>query len=162
MKKALYVLGIVFLISVMFGMAGCGLFGGKSDTGGSGGGNEKTITISIAEEGKVGEKVLLEKQANFTPFYQKNILYEFIGENTCLAEFSHELEDNWWNTYIIAKQSGEATIQLSYIQDDAVVAKSNSVTIRITANTIATVEELKAIAGTDQAYELSTDIDLSS
>lgn len=162
MKKALYVLSIVFLISVMFGMAGCGLFGGKSDTGGSGGGSEKTITISIAEEGKVGEKVLLEKQANFTPFYQKNILYEFIGENTCLAEFSHELEDNWWNTYIIAKKSGEATIQLSYIQDDAVVAKSNSVTIRITANTIGTVEELKAIAGTDQAYELSTDIDLSS
>ena len=162
MKKALYVLSIVFLISVMFGMAGCGLFGGKIDTGGSGGGSEKTITISIAEEGKVGEKVLLEKQANFSPFYQKNILYEFIGENTCLAEFSHELEDNWWNTYIIAKKSGEATIQLSYIQDDSVVAKSNSVTIRITANTIGTVEELKAIAGTDQAYELSADIDLSS
>lgn len=125
-------------------------------------GEEKKITISIESNVEIGSSVLLEKEANFSPFLQDNIKYEFIGENTCNATFSHVLQNKWWKTYVKATAPGTISIKLSYMDGETVVAESNVVSVTFFANTINTVEELKAIANTNKAYVLGSDIDLSS
>ncbi len=125
-------------------------------------GEEKKITISIESNVEIGSSVLLEKEANFSPFLQDNIKYEFIGENTCNATFSHVLQNKWWKTYVKATAPGTISIKLSYMDGETVVAESNVVSVTFFANTINTVEELKAIANTNKAYILGSDIDLSS
>ncbi len=156
MKKkhlALIILTLILSAFCLIGLVACG------DNGSSG---TKTITISIDESAEVGAPVKLEKSASFSPFLQDKIKYEFVGENTCYAQFSHTLDNKnkWWDTYIIASKSGSVSIKLTYIEDGEVVAESNTVSITFYANTISTVEELKAIAGTTKSYELTCDIDL--
>lgn len=122
-----------------------------------------TITISIEPEVEVGKSVVLEKEANFSPFLQDNIKYEFIGDNTCHAEFSHTLKNNWWTTHVSATDPGSVSIKLSYLNEEKeAVAESNVVSVTFYANEIANAEELKAIANTDKSYMLTADIDLSS
>ncbi|MBO7196051.1 MAG: hypothetical protein J6V80_01830 [Clostridia bacterium] len=119
------------------------------------------ITISIEPNAEVGVNVLLDKKANFSPFRQANIKYEFVGENTCNATFSHVHANNWWSTYVCATAPGTVSIKLSYMDGEDVVAESNIVTVTFTATTINTVEELKAIANTGKSCILGADIDLS-
>lgn len=136
-----------------------------SSTSGSGGGgnDEATITISAQESALAGEKILLEKQASFNGFYQKEINYQFVGSNDCGAEFIHELDkaNNWWNTYIVAKTPGSVSIKISYMYDGNLV-ESNVVTITFDGRKIATVEDLMNIANSSESYVLANDIDLSS
>jgi len=152
MKKLTIVL-ILLITAVLLSFAGCG----EDDA-------EKTITISADKISvQSGERIFIDKQASFSPFYQNNIKYEFV-ENEAGAEFIHELdkEKNWYNTYVVGKFTGKATVKLSYVQYGEVVAQSNTVTLSFTAIPVKTPEELAKIANTDLGYELKADIDLSS
>ena len=152
---SLIILTLIISAFCLIGLVACG------DNGSSG---TKTITISIDESAEVGAPVKLEKSASFSPFLQDKIMYEFVGENSCDAQFSHTLDNkkNWWDTFVIASKSGSASIKLSYIEDGEVVAESNTVSISFYANTISSVEEFKAISGTTKSYELTCDIDLGN
>ncbi len=128
---------------------------------GDGDDDEKTITISIRESAAVGEEVFLDKSANWEPFYQDNIKYEIVGENTARVKFEHRLNSrNWFDTYVTASVPGTVSIKLSYVESGKVIAESNTVTITFTAEEIGTVEELKALDGKGGAYQLTADIDL--
>ena len=159
-KLSLIVLFVVF-VTALFTLTACFGVGDEGGGGGGGGGAPKTITISIDETAEVGASVLLEKSANFSPFLQDNIKYEFTA-NTCDASFSHSKKNNYWYTYVTADKPGEATIKLSYVENGETVAVSNTVTITFYANTINTVEDLKGIAQSDKTFVLGADIDLSS
>ena len=151
MKKRFLIIALVALL--MLTLVSCG-GGGSSSSG------PETITISIVPEASVGEKVLLEKEASFSPFYQKEIKYEFVGENTCGAEFVHELSNNWWSTYVVADYAGKVSIKLSYDRNGKTV-ESNTVTIRFVGKTINNAEDLMNLKNSSDTYVLATDIDLS-
>lgn len=157
-KKNLWITILLIILSLCFtiGLTACD----DGDNGGNGG--EKTITISIESNVEIGTSVVLEKEASFQPFLQDNIKYEFIGENTCNATFSHSLKNNWWTTSVSATAPGTVSIKISYMEGENIVAESNVVTVTFYANTISTVDELKAIANTSKSYILEADIDLSS
>ncbi|MBR7112574.1 MAG: InlB B-repeat-containing protein [Clostridia bacterium] len=149
MKKIGWVL---LMLLLLVGMVACS----NDEEGG-----DRTITISIGESAKVGEEVFLDKSASFEPFYQDNIKYEVVGENTARVKFNHRLNDrHWFDTYVTAGAPGTVSIKLSYIENGKVVAESNTVTITFTAEQIGTVEELKGLNGKDGAYQLNADIDL--
>jgi len=125
--------------------------------------DEKTITISIAENAAVGEAVFLDKSASFEPFYQDYIKYEIVGENKPKVKFEHKLNDQrqrWFDTYVKATVPGTVSIKLSYVEGGKVIAESNTVTITFHAEKIGTVEELKGLAGKSGAYQLAADLDL--
>ena len=158
-KKSLLIIILLIIFSLFCAM---GLIACWIDVDGGNDGGEKTITISIESNVEIGTSVILEKEANFSPFLQDNIKYEFVGENSCNATFSHTLEDNWWTTYVSATTPGTVSIKISYMDGDNIVAESNTVTVTFFANTITTVDELKSIANSGKAYVLGADIDLSS
>ncbi len=174
MKRSIITVFLVLMLSfsLALSLASCGGSDNSGDVGSSGNGNggsdnegtnsgkEKTITVTVASSAEAGIPVLLEKQASFSPFYQKNIKYEFVSNN-CEAEFSHELKNNYYYTYITAKTVGEVSVKLSYVDNGNVIAESNVVTVSFHANEISTVEELKAIAGSEKIHILANDIDLS-
>lgn len=125
--------------------------------------DKKTITISLVENNvEIGTSIILDKEANFQPVYQKNIKYEFVGENECNATFTHTLNNNWWTTHITASLPGTVSIKISYMDGDNVICESNIVTLTFFANTINTIEELKNLAYSEKSYVLGANIDLSS
>lgn len=158
-KFLLFVAVVIFATCTFLTLIGCGL--GNSNSGGK---TEKTITISIEENAETGTLVLLTKTANFSPFYQDNIKYEIVGENSCEAKFSHVLDkkNNWFDTYVKAEKPGQISIKLTYFDNDKIVAESNIVSISFYSNSISTVDELKAIANTGKGYILEANIDLSN
>ncbi len=158
-KSLLRLFVLIFSLCLALTLTSC--FGGSDGSGD--GGDENTITISIQSTAMAGEKVLLEKRASFDGFYQKEINYEFVGSNDCGAEFVHELdkENNWWNTYVVAKTPGSVSIKLSFTYAGELI-ESNVVTITFEGRKIATVEDLMNIANSSESYVLANDIDLSS
>ena len=58
--------------------------GGNDDTDNGGSPSNKSIRIWAEKtEIEVGREIILEKQANYSPFYQSDLSYEVVGENTC-------------------------------------------------------------------------------
>ncbi|MBR7116961.1 MAG: hypothetical protein IKC87_04555 [Clostridia bacterium] len=135
--------------------------GGNDDTDNGGSPSNKSIRIWAEKtEIEVGREIILEKQANYSPFYQSDLSYEVVGENTCGVTFRHSLNNNWYTTYVSAASPGSATVIIKHNSNGETV-QSNALTLTFTANKITNAGELAALGKSSGYYVLDRDIDLT-
>ena len=137
-----FILLVSVLILALLALVACN---GSASVGGNGNDNgpDKRITIRVENnEIEVGKEILLDKESNYKPFYQKDISYEVVGENTCGVTFRHSESNGWFNTYVSATAPGTAQVKLVHTTADGSKVESNVLTLIFTTKEITTAEEL--------------------
>ena len=156
MKRKFIILSLIMLLAVT-------IFAACSNNENNSSSKEKSFTISCPTEMIAGERVeiTIKKSYDFE-MYHKDYQWEIIGENTVGGSFEFEKLDshsNYTNKFFRAIYPGQVSIRAKNTTSGELI--SNTVTITVTAETISTIGELKALADTNRTVALGADIDLT-
>lgn len=155
MKKTWYLLlSILLLAGTLLCLVGC--FGDEEPEG-------DRFTIRIDGEVLAGQRaeILITKNGDFS-LHHEDYEWMVVGEDLVGVEFQFDdmdHSDNYTNKFFFARRPGTVKIQAKNTTNGEML--SNVLTVVVTSKQISTVEDLKALANSDQTVVLAADLDLS-